>query len=128
MRNALTHFEEWSRGKGFGPQRDRVKAGEELRDVAPEFWGFGSDPDADAVSMGLYTIDVGTAGRSAKEAVLGYLDGSTRGGQEEQGRAAREDNPGAHRQRNIVRIVRGRTRGLSGHRPAKSGCPSGPRG
>lgn len=34
MRDALMHFDDWSRGKGRGPQKDRRGAGEALRDVA----------------------------------------------------------------------------------------------
>jgi hypothetical protein len=33
MRDALMHFDEWSRGKGHSPQRERRKAGDALRDV-----------------------------------------------------------------------------------------------
>ncbi|MFI9588097.1 hypothetical protein ACIHCQ_41380 [Streptomyces sp. NPDC052236] len=44
MRDGLIHFEDWSRGKGFGPQQKRVKAGDAPRDVARAFWGFGYDP------------------------------------------------------------------------------------
>jgi hypothetical protein len=39
MRDALMHFDEWSRGEGRGPQKDRRHAGEALRDVAREYWG-----------------------------------------------------------------------------------------
>jgi hypothetical protein len=68
MRDALMHFEDWSRGKGrFGPQRDRRNAGEALRDVAREFWGFGYDPNAGTVSLGPYTINADTADQAAKE-------------------------------------------------------------
>jgi hypothetical protein len=68
MRDALMHFEGWSRGEGrFGPQRDRRNAGEALRDVAREFWGFGYDPNAGTVSLGPYTIDVDTADQAARE-------------------------------------------------------------
>jgi hypothetical protein len=38
MRDALMHFDEWSRGTGRGPQKDRVKAGEAMRDVARDYW------------------------------------------------------------------------------------------
>lgn len=67
MRDALMHFEDWSRGMGRGPQRDRHEAGEALRDVARFFWGFGYDPSAGSVSLGPYVIDVGTADRAAAE-------------------------------------------------------------
>jgi hypothetical protein len=67
MRDALMHFDEWSRGTGLGPQKDRREAGDALRDVARFYWGFGYDPIADTISMGPYTIDVNTADRAAKE-------------------------------------------------------------
>jgi hypothetical protein len=65
MRDALMHFDEWSRRKGRGPQKDRRNAGEALRDVAREYWGFGYDPDAGTVSLGPYTIQVDTADQAA---------------------------------------------------------------
>ena len=67
MRDALMHFDEWSRGKGRGPQKDRRDAGEALRDVAREYWGFGYDPNAGTVSLGPYTIQVDTADQAAKD-------------------------------------------------------------
>jgi hypothetical protein len=67
MRDALIHFDEWSRGRGHGPQKDRRDAGHALRDVAREFWGFGYDPNAGTVSLGPYTIQVDTAAKAAKE-------------------------------------------------------------
>ena len=67
MRDALMHFDEWSRGKGGGPQRGRRRAGEALRDVAREYWGFGYDPNAATVSLGPYTINVDTADQAAKD-------------------------------------------------------------
>lgn len=67
MRDALMHFDEWSRGEGRGPQRDRRNAGDALRDVARDFWGFGYDPNAGTVSLGPYVIDVDTAAQAAKE-------------------------------------------------------------
>ena len=67
MRDALMHFEDWSRGTGRGRQKERREAGEALRDVARFFWGFGYDPSADSVSLGPYIIDVGTADRTAAE-------------------------------------------------------------
>jgi hypothetical protein len=67
MRDALMHFDEWSRGKGLGPQKARVKAGEALRDVARDYWRFGYDPIAATVSLGPYTIDVDMAERAAHE-------------------------------------------------------------
>jgi len=67
MRNALMHFDKWSRGEGLGPQKDRVKAGEALRDVARDYWRFGYDPDAATVSFGPYTIHIDVAEQAAGE-------------------------------------------------------------
>jgi hypothetical protein len=67
MRDALMHFDEWSRGKGLGPQKHRVKAGEALRDVARDYWPFGYDPNAAAVSFGPYTIQIDVADQAAGE-------------------------------------------------------------
>jgi hypothetical protein len=67
MRDALMHFDEWSRGEGRGPQKDRRNDGEALRDVAREYWGFGYDPNASTVSLGPYTIQVDTADQAAKD-------------------------------------------------------------
>jgi hypothetical protein len=67
MRDALMHFDEWSRGEGRGPQKDRRNAGGALREVAREYWGFGYDPNAGAVSLGPYTIQVDTADQAAKD-------------------------------------------------------------
>jgi hypothetical protein len=67
MRDALTHFDEWSRGKGRGPQRERVRAGAALRDVARTYSGFGYDPGAGTITLGPYKIDVETAEHAAYE-------------------------------------------------------------
>jgi hypothetical protein len=68
MRDALMHFDEWSRGTGkFGPQRERRAAGQTLRDVAREYWGFGYDPSAGTVSLGPYTIRIDIADQAAAE-------------------------------------------------------------
>lgn len=67
MRDALMHFDEWSRGQGRGPQRDRRDAGAALRDVAREYWGFGFDPNAGTVSLGPYTIRVDIADQAASD-------------------------------------------------------------
>jgi hypothetical protein len=67
MRDALMHFDEWSRGEGRGPQKDRRNAGEALRDVAREYWGFGYDPNVGTVSLGPYTIQVDAADQAAKD-------------------------------------------------------------
>lgn len=66
MRDALTHFEDWSRGEGRGePQRSRRGAGEELRDIARTFSGFGYDSRAGTITLGPYKIGVETASRAA---------------------------------------------------------------
>ncbi|MGW3036079.1 hypothetical protein ACWDCB_33270 [Streptomyces sp. NPDC001178] len=67
MRDGLTHFEDWSRGRGRGPQKERVKAGEIPRDVARHFWGFGYEPATDTVTMGPYSINATTAVRAVGE-------------------------------------------------------------
>ncbi len=67
MRDALMHFDEWSRGQGRGPQKGRRDAGGALRDVAREYWGFGYDPSAGAVSLGPYIIGVDTADQAARD-------------------------------------------------------------
>lgn len=67
MRDALMHFDEWARGEGRGPQKDRRDAGQALRDVAREFWGFGYDPKAGTVSLCPDTIHADTAAGAAKE-------------------------------------------------------------
>ncbi|MGH9206713.1 MAG: hypothetical protein ACRD1G_09175, partial [Acidimicrobiales bacterium] len=67
MRDALMHFDEWSRGKGYGPQKERHQAGEALRDVTRAYWGFVYDPTAGTVSLGPYCIHVDTADRAAVE-------------------------------------------------------------
>jgi hypothetical protein len=66
-RDALMHFDEWSRGKGRGPQKNRREAGGAVRDVAREDWGFGYDPNAGTVSLGSYTIQVDAADQAAKD-------------------------------------------------------------
>ena len=67
MRDALMHFDEWSRGQGRGPQKNRRDAGQALRDVASEFWGFGYDPTAGTISLGPYSIHVDEATQAAEE-------------------------------------------------------------
>lgn len=67
MRNALVHFEEWSRGKGRGPQKQRVAAGEALRDVASAYSGFGYDHKTDSIFLGPYTITLKDAAEAASE-------------------------------------------------------------
>ncbi|MEU9405167.1 hypothetical protein AB0E08_05570 [Streptomyces sp. NPDC048281] len=60
VRDGLTHFEDWARGEGGGPQKDARKTAEP-RDVARDFWSFGYDPVADTVTMGPYAISVSAA-------------------------------------------------------------------
>lgn len=61
MRNAQTHFDEWSMGRGHGPQRDRVAAGSDPRDVAAHYWAFGYYPDERVIRQGPYVLDVDKA-------------------------------------------------------------------
>ena len=67
MRDGLTHFEEWSRGMGQGPQRKRRDAGDLPRDIARDFSRFGFDPDAGTVSSGPYVFSIDVAERAAQE-------------------------------------------------------------
>jgi hypothetical protein len=67
MRDALMHFDEWARGAGRGPQKERRSAGDALRDIARDYWSFGFDPDAGTVSFGPYTIEISVAERAASE-------------------------------------------------------------
>jgi hypothetical protein len=67
MRNALTHFEDWSRGEGRGAQRKAIAGGGSQRDVARDYWGFGYDPSTRRVRLGPNHIDVETAERAAGE-------------------------------------------------------------
>jgi hypothetical protein len=68
MRDALIHFDEWSRGEGrSGPQKQRRAAGTALRDVARAYSGFGYDPALDTITLGPYTINVDTAARAAAQ-------------------------------------------------------------
>jgi hypothetical protein len=68
MRDALVHFDEWSRGTGkYGPQRKARDTGAALRDVAREYWSFGYDPSAGTVSLGPFRIHIDTANRAARE-------------------------------------------------------------
>ena len=70
MRDGLTHFDEWSRGMGRGPQEKRRRMGHVPRDVARDFWRFGYDPEAGTVSFGPYSIDVNVAERAVRELSL----------------------------------------------------------
>jgi hypothetical protein len=61
IRHAITHFEDWSRGQGRGPQRQQIEAGLDRRDVARDFWGFGYDPSTLSLRLGPYRIEVDRA-------------------------------------------------------------------
>lgn len=65
MRNALTHFDEWSKGTGRGAQKRAVKSGEGKRAAARRFWSFGFDRSAGAISHGPYQIEVAVAVQAA---------------------------------------------------------------
>ena len=67
MRDALVHFEDWARGKGRGPQKQRVLAGTPLREAAAEFWGFEYDPMAGTITLGPYIISVAAIESAAVE-------------------------------------------------------------
>lgn len=60
VRDGLTHFEDWARGEGGGPQKDARKTADP-RDVARDFWSFGYDSVTDTVTMGPFTISVSAA-------------------------------------------------------------------
>jgi hypothetical protein len=65
MRNSLTHFDEWARGAGLGRQKLDIVAGRDPRDVARDYWVFGYDRSAGAISCGPYRIEVDIAVRAA---------------------------------------------------------------
>lgn len=67
MRDALIHFDEWSRGTGGGPQRKDIQRDGAAREVAAKYWGFSYDPEADTVTLGRWEIHVATAVRAASE-------------------------------------------------------------
>jgi hypothetical protein len=67
MRDALMHFDEWSQGKGRGPQKTRRQARDDLREIARDFWRFGYDPTAGIVEFGPYTVEIDVAPRAAGE-------------------------------------------------------------
>jgi hypothetical protein len=74
MRDGLTHFDEWSRGLGRGPQKTRRDAGRTARDVAREYWRFGYDPGTGTVSFGPYTIEVDAVDEAARELFLAIYE------------------------------------------------------
>lgn len=65
MRNALAHVEDWSIGRGHGPQRDAVTAGAAPRDVAAHYWGFGYHPDDRVIRHGPHAFEVDKASQAA---------------------------------------------------------------
>ena len=67
MRNAMTHFEDWSRGEGRGTQRRLITAGKERRDAARQYWGFGYDPSAHSLSLGPHRVEVERAVAAATQ-------------------------------------------------------------
>lgn len=67
MRNALTHFDAWSRGKGHGPQAEQLRAGQSARDVARTHWGFSFDPRTDTVLFGVYALQLNVAESAARD-------------------------------------------------------------
>lgn len=67
MRNALIHFDEWSRRTGRGEQRISAKTCENPRDVARRFWAFAYDRDAGTIAHGPYRIEVEIAVRAASD-------------------------------------------------------------
>jgi hypothetical protein len=67
MRDGLTHFEDWARGKGRGAQAAARAGGAALREIARDHWGFGYDPADDTVTMGPFTIPVNVAVPAANE-------------------------------------------------------------
>lgn len=67
MRDGLTHFDDWSRGMGRGPQKMQRNVGRVPRDVARHFWQFGYDPGVGTVSFGPYAIDLDVADKAARE-------------------------------------------------------------
>lgn len=66
VRDGLTHFEDWARGKGGGPQAVARKVGTP-RDVARDFWSFTYASATDTVTMGPFTIPVSAAIPAATE-------------------------------------------------------------
>lgn len=67
IRDAQAHFDQWSRGEGYGSQKGRTKAGEMPRDVARDYWPFGYDPKTCIVTAGPYTIRLQEAEQRAQD-------------------------------------------------------------
>ncbi|MCM2416790.1 hypothetical protein [Streptomyces sp. RKAG293] len=66
VRDGLTRFEDWARGKGGGPQAGAREVGAP-RDVARDSWSFRYDSATDTVMMGPFTLLVGAAIPAATE-------------------------------------------------------------
>lgn len=66
IRNGLVHFEDWTRGKGTGPQRTDVAAGLTPREVASKYSRFGYDPATDMITSGPYSFHVTSAFEAAR--------------------------------------------------------------
>lgn len=73
-RNALTHFDEWARGSGHGPQKSDISAGASRRQAARTYWGFGYDPTTHAVGIEPYRFGVETAVRAAHDLAHAIYD------------------------------------------------------
>ena len=97
MRDALTHFDEWSRGLGKGPQATQRNEGQDPRDVARHFWRFGYDPGAGTVSFGPYAIDLDVADRAALELCVAIYQAA---------RAVDEKNTAELRTRAVAALTR----------------------
>lgn len=67
VRNAITHFEDWSRGQGRGRQTQLIRAGQDRRDVARDYWGFGYDPSTRTFRLGPLRIEVDSAVSAAND-------------------------------------------------------------
>jgi len=61
VRDGLTHFEDWARGMGSGPQAAARKNAAAPRDVARDFWSFAYDPATETVTMGPFTFSASAA-------------------------------------------------------------------
>jgi len=70
VRNALTHFDAWALGDGRGPQKQKIGAGSEPRDVAGHFWGFGYYSGEHSLRLGPYEVPVAAAVCEAHELAI----------------------------------------------------------
>ncbi|MXG88312.1 hypothetical protein [Nocardioides flavescens] len=74
MRNALIHFDEWSGGRGHGPQKVRRDAGDDPREVARDDWGFRFDPATGTITHGAHQLHTSIALRAANELAAAIYD------------------------------------------------------